>query len=88
MEPNNEGTVATVPQSDDLVKLGKRKAWAKFLAYEVSAHVNNVYLHFACKLLSMMIRTSFGWMPFSKANIWKGLKHVLCEQKLSSVYTV
>ena len=34
MEPN-EGVVATVPQSDDLVKLGKRKAWAKFLAYEV-----------------------------------------------------
>lgn len=32
----NEGTVATVPQSDDLVKLGKRKAWAKFLAYEVT----------------------------------------------------
>ena len=31
-----EGTVATVPQADDLVKLGKRKAWAKFLAYEVS----------------------------------------------------
>lgn len=24
------------PQADDLVKLGKRDAWAKFLAYEVS----------------------------------------------------
>lgn len=54
MEPNNEGTVATVPQTDDLVKLGKRKAWAKFLAYEVSAHVSYVYLHFACCVMSMI----------------------------------
>ena len=68
MEPNNEGTVATVPQNDDLVKLGKRKAWAKFLAYEVSAHVNYVYLHFACRLMSA-IRMGLGWMPFHKRHI-------------------
>ena len=68
MEPNNEGTVATVPQNDDLVKLGKRKAWAKFLAYEVSAHVNYVYLHFACTLISMT-RMGFGWMLFYKENV-------------------
>lgn len=35
MEPN-EGVVANVPQTDELVRLGKRKAWAKFLAFEVS----------------------------------------------------
>lgn len=66
MEPNNEGTVATVPQTDDLVKLGKRKAWAKFLAYEAGAHVTYVYLHFPCRL---MIRMGLGWMLFFKGNI-------------------
>lgn len=35
-EPN-EGAIIAAPQTDDLVKLGKREAWAKFLAYEVPA---------------------------------------------------
>ena len=35
-EPN-EGAITAAPQTDDLVKLGKREAWAKFLAYEVPA---------------------------------------------------
>ena len=34
----NEGALMAAPQTDDLVKLGKRQAWAKFLAYEVPAH--------------------------------------------------
>ena len=33
-----ENAVAA-PQADDLVKLGKRDAWAKFLAYEVSSRL-------------------------------------------------
>lgn len=36
LEQNSDTSVAAVPQTDDLIKLGKRKAWAKFLAYEVS----------------------------------------------------
>lgn len=43
LEHNTDTTVAAVPQTDDLVKLGKRKAWAKFLAYEVSAIATHVY---------------------------------------------
>ncbi|KAL3142941.1 hypothetical protein ABBQ38_003227 [Trebouxia sp. C0009 RCD-2024] len=39
MEHNSDTTVAAVPQTDDLIKLGKRKAWAKFLAYEGSFQV-------------------------------------------------
>ena len=46
-EPN-EGAITAAPQTDDLVKLGKREAWAKFLAYEVPATC--LYLH----LLSSM----------------------------------
>ena len=42
-EHNSDTTVAAVPQTDDLVKLGKRKAWAKFLAYEVSATLIHLY---------------------------------------------
>lgn len=43
MEHNSDTTVAAVPQTDDLIKLGKRKAWAKFLAYEVCALVIHLY---------------------------------------------
>lgn len=38
---------AAAPQADDLVKLGKRDAWAQFLAYEVSClawHSNAILL--------------------------------------------
>ena len=43
-EPNegNTSALTAAPQTDDLVKLGKRQAWAKFLAYEASSAV------FAC----------------------------------------
>ena len=33
-----EGALTAPPQTDDLVKLGKRQAWANFLAYEVPAN--------------------------------------------------
>lgn len=56
MEPHSESAVATVPQTDDLVKLGKRKAWAKFLAYEVSTNVRCVYVY--------LTRKSIGQIPF------------------------
>lgn len=34
----SDGTVA-VPQTDDLVKMGKRDAWGKLLAYEVTVPI-------------------------------------------------
>ena len=34
----NEGALMATPQTDDLVKRGKRQAWANFLAYEVPAN--------------------------------------------------
>ena len=34
-EPNEGAVTAAQTRNDDLVKLGKRQAWAKFLAYEV-----------------------------------------------------
>lgn len=53
-EPNegNTSALTAAPQADDLVKLGKRQAWAKFLAYEASSAVLHAVLNTMCYLAS------------------------------------